>query len=52
MIDTSSFVLSLGLQYHNDSLDSDAQTVHPGMAGSVSRTLGNMALTGCFFHFL
>jgi hypothetical protein len=39
MIDTSNIVLSLGLQYHDRSLCSGAQTIRPGLAWPVSQCL-------------
>lgn len=49
MIQFSSVVLFLGLQYHEMSLDTGAQTTRLGWAGPVSYVLGGMTLTGCFF---
>jgi len=49
MIHISILVLFLGLQYDDWSLYPGAQTVRSGSAGPVSRLLGGMALTGCFF---
>jgi hypothetical protein len=48
MIDTSILALSLGLLYHNDSLDSGVQTVRPSLAGPVSYVLDGVILAGCF----
>jgi len=45
----SFIVLFLGLQYHEMSLDTGAQTIRLGWAGPVSRLHGSAVLTGCFF---
>jgi len=45
---TSNLVLSLGLLYHNNSLDSGAQTVRPSLAGPASYVLDGVILAGYF----
>jgi hypothetical protein len=51
MIYFSSIVLLLGLQYHEMSLDTGAQTIRLGWAGPVSYVLGGMTLAGRFYLF-
>jgi len=48
MIYTSIIVLFLGLQYHEMSLASGAQTMRLGGAGPVSHLHGGATPTGCF----
>jgi len=52
MICTSKLVLFVGLQYHQETLISGAQTIRPGWAGPVSVLLGGEGLTGCFLFSL
>jgi len=49
MILFSIIVLFVGLQYHEMSLASGAQTIRLGGAGPVSHLHGGATLTGCFF---
>ena len=49
MIQFSSVVLFLGLQYHEMNLASGAQTYRLGWAGPVSFLHGRAVLTGCFY---
>jgi len=49
IIDTSILVIFAGLLYHNDSLDSDAQTIRPSLAEPVSDVLDGVILAGYFF---
>jgi hypothetical protein len=51
MIDTSNFVLSLGLQHHGWTLGSGGQTFHPAWAGPVSRTLWEEGTHRLLFSF-
>jgi hypothetical protein len=51
MIQFSSVVLFLGLQYHEMNLASGVQTFRLGWAGPVSFLHGRAALTGCFLLF-
>jgi hypothetical protein len=46
---TSNLVLSLGLLYSKDSLDSGAQTIRLSLAGPVSYVLDGVILAGYFF---
>jgi hypothetical protein len=49
MICTSNLALFLGLQYHEMTLGSGVQTMHPGWVGPVSYLLGGVTLTGNIF---
>jgi hypothetical protein len=47
MIHTSNIVLFLGLHYHEGTIGSGEQTMHPDWAGLVSDLLSGVILASC-----